>query len=168
MSQLDTSGSRESRFDQSVFALGGGPEHLPFEPIVALWSEKRGTRNRPERGDIRPHDMRAYLSSIQLLEVVEGGRDFRFRVVGSDFLKSLGYDVTGQCVSELTDPILRERTLAALRRVVETGKPVRTTGDFLVRARIDYARIEKIFLPLGTQEHVTHVLCQTDRVLRSL
>jgi hypothetical protein len=84
----------------------------------------------------------AYLSSIQLLEVVEGGRDFRFRVVGSDFLKSLVNDVTGQCVSELTDPILRERTLAALRRVVETGKPVRATGHFLVRACIEYAGIE--------------------------
>jgi hypothetical protein len=166
MSQLQAESSSELSFRQIMFAAVDGPSYGPFDAIFALWECKRGTRRMPHRDDITPRDMVPYLSSLQLLQAIDGGKNFCYRVVGSAFLRSLGYDVTGQYVSELADPILRERTLAALRRVVETREPLRTTGDFMVRARIQYGKIEKIFLPLGNGEQVTHILCQTDRVDR--
>ena len=152
--------------DQILFVPGEGPEHLAFNAIFALWNERRGTRRMPERKDIAPRDMVAYLPYIQLFEVIEDGKDFRIRILGTDFMKSLGYDATGQCVSELADPVLRARTSAAVCRVVETRGPVRTTGTPMVKANILYSKIEKILLPLGTGDEVTHILCQADRINR--
>ena len=121
----------------------------------------------PERSDISPRDMKAYLHYVQLFESIDGGNDFRIRLMGSDYAQTMGYDPTGQFLSELKDPVVRERTFSATQHVVRTREPVRTTAAFGATARWVYKRVERILLPLGSGEIVTHVLCQAvcvDRV----
>ena len=152
--------------DQILFGLENGAQFPPLEPIFALWNAKRGNREMPERGDIAPRDMKAYLRHVQIFDVVDGGRDFRIRVMGTIFIDAIGYDPTGQLVSELSDPILRERLSIACRRVVETRKPLRVTAPFRATSVVLYDKVETILLPLGTESKTTHVLRQVILVKR--
>ena len=158
--------SMELSADQIMFAPGEGPDHPALVPIFALWNEKRANRSMPDRQDMTPRDMKAYLDQVQLYEVIDGGNDFRIRLMGSDFCRTMGYDPTGQCVSQLTDPVLRERVHSAARRVVETGCPVRTAAPAAAMSRVGFRRIERILLPLGSGNEVTHILCQALRIDR--
>lgn len=153
--------------DHAIFHPEDGEEQPAFEPILALWNDMRRGRAMPARADIAARDMKPYLRQVQLYEVIDGGRDFRIRLVGTDFTESMGYDPTGQCVSQLEDPFLRERTFAAARQVLETRGPLRTSASFRAVARVIYRRIEKIWLPLGDDTGITHILCQAIRVDRT-
>lgn len=156
--------------DQQLFDLGEVIEpcdlHHDLRAVLALWNKKRGDRRMPVRDDIKPRDMITYLSYLQLYEVLCGGSDFRIRLMGTDFTDTMGYNPTGQCVSELADPVLRERTSTAALRAVETCGPVRTLAAYGAKALNPYKAIEKIFLPLGVGDEVTHILCQAVRIGR--
>jgi hypothetical protein len=70
--------------------------------------------------------MKAYLRYVQLFEGINGGSDFRIRLLGSDFAQTMGYDPTGQLLSELRAPVVREATMVAVRRVVERREGLST------------------------------------------
>jgi hypothetical protein len=144
--------------DYKIFGLEEGPKIPSLEAIYAMWSDKRGDRIMPERRDISPRDMKPYLSLIQLYEVVEGGREFRIGVMGTGFAEMIGHDPTGSFVSQLPDPIIAERLAAALRRVVDSRAPVRTTSMLRTKARVTRKKAESILMPLGSGDIVTHVL----------
>ena len=110
------------------------------------------------RGDISARDMMAYLSKVQLFEVAKGGEDFLIRLIGTEFTEELGYDPTGCLVSELTDPILTHRMIAAAGHVVQTSVPICTSATARAVARVSYRRIEKIWLPLGSENDDAHSL----------
>ena len=48
----------------------------------AVWQARRNTRRMPSRADMTPRAMKTFLRFIALTEIVDGGKDFRFRVVG--------------------------------------------------------------------------------------
>lgn len=146
-----------------------------FGPIAVLWIEKCRGRRMPKRSDITARDMKTYLHEVQLFEVVEDGRDFLIRVMGTSFFGVLGYDPSGQRISELRDEALRDRLLHAARRVVTTGAPIgtraaplastmRMTSNRFGSIILPFGRggpvtlIESILLPLGAVGSVTHIL----------
>src|SRR3546814_15766909 len=45
--------------------------------------------------------MRPALGHIMLLDVLDGGADYRYRVYGSEIAQRAGFDMTGKCTSEL-------------------------------------------------------------------
>lgn len=153
--------------DQVMFRPGEGPEQPAFSAILELWNTKKGDREMPTRGDISARDMKNYLRHVQLYEVAENSKDFLIRLIGTDFTESMGYDPTGSYVSQLADPFLRERTYSAAMRVLEGRSPICTSATFQAAARIVYRRIEKVWLPLGSDGAVTHILCQARRVDRA-
>jgi hypothetical protein len=79
------------------------PEDLPVPQLRFLqeyWNEHRGSRDAPEIGHIDPLKLRPALGYIVLLDVVDGGRDFRVRLYGSVVAAVSGFDLTGKLVSE--------------------------------------------------------------------
>jgi len=87
--------------------LSGGievdPKQLTHPTLAFLrrwWDDKRGTRAMPARADIRPADMKQHLSWLVLLEVVDGGRDFRYRVIGDDVAEYFNWNATGKTVTD--------------------------------------------------------------------
>src|ERR1700688_3416251 len=88
-----------------VFSQGDTVEHPDLRALYALWTEKRGERRMPARNDFTPRDMKAYLRRIHLYDVVEGGRDFRIRLLGTSMTIGMGQDPTGKLMSAFPDPV---------------------------------------------------------------
>jgi hypothetical protein len=60
-----------------------------------------GAREMPRWRDFRPADVSWLLGRIYLIDVLDGGTDYRFRLFGVFWEKMYGTDLTGQRLSEV-------------------------------------------------------------------
>ncbi|HEY0299773.1 MAG TPA: PAS domain-containing protein [Rhizomicrobium sp.] len=128
---------------------------------LEYWQRLRGERAMPARSEILPKDIRHCLRYIHIYDVVDGGADFRARLVGTSVFPGLDQDQTGKLVSQHPDPGIQMRFGALLRHVTVTRAPARSvtrrsTGDVL---RDMFA--EGLWLPLGEGARVQHILAQS-------
>ena len=143
--------------DQVVFSQGEAVEHPDLKALLALWNGKRGERKMPVRADFTPHAMRAYLRRIHLYDVLDNGRDFRIRVMGTSLTIGLGADPTGKLITEHPDPAAGHRFMLILQHVVSVGRPVRVVADQRLPERLATLQTEALWLPLG-EKSVEQVL----------
>jgi len=96
------------------------------------WLERRGSRAMPSRSDISPTHIKAQLPHILLADVVDGGKDFRYRLIGVQLSQFFHFNPTGKLISEAIAPFGEETlqaTLVGYRGVVERRAPIRLTGS---------------------------------------
>ena len=75
-------------------------------------------------------DMPRVLGFLMLLDVVDDGADFVYRVYGSKISEVVGFDSTGKRVSETKPhPVTRQMFLAVYRAVYKSGRPIYTEHD---------------------------------------
>jgi hypothetical protein len=71
-------------------------------PTLAYWRRKRGSRSMPSKRDI---DATAFppkvLPHLQIVDVIDGGARFRFRLVGTALVEAYGEEFTDKCADEL-------------------------------------------------------------------
>lgn len=106
------------------------PQLLGF--VRHYWDNRRGARPMPSRQDIVPSDMRAHLRHILIADVVDGGRDFRYRLIGTELQRYFSGNPSGKLMSEALAPFGQEtvtRTIATYRWVVERRAPLRICGS---------------------------------------
>lgn len=65
------------------------------------WDSKRGQRLMPRRGDIKPAEIVPLLPNLQIIEVVDGGKRLRYRLVGTAIVAALGAEYTGKYFDEV-------------------------------------------------------------------
>lgn len=85
----------------SPVSLLDAPENADAIALYDYWNAKRGERPMPDRRDIVPSEFVRMLPSVAIIEVIDGGRDFRFRLFGSELATWMGCDRTGQRFSEM-------------------------------------------------------------------
>ncbi len=68
--------------------------------LFRLWNKKRGDRVLPARADLRPEELGPWLGNLIVLDVIDGGRDFRYRLFGTAIVMQAGFDMTGKFMSE--------------------------------------------------------------------
>ena len=86
----------------------------------------------PSQKDIAPADLKAHLPKILMADVVDGGTDFRYRLMGTDLTPFFSSDPTGKRMSAALAPFGQDtvrRTLASYRDVARARAPVRITGS---------------------------------------
>ena len=75
------------------------------DPILATayryWDGKRGERRMPRRGDVNPSEIVPLLPNLQIIEVVDGGKRLRYRLVGTAIVAALGAEYTGKHFDEV-------------------------------------------------------------------
>jgi hypothetical protein len=133
-------------------------EHPDLRALFGLWTTRRGERPMPERSEIRPHDMKRYLSRVHLYEVLDGGRDFRCTLQGSglDFRRTVS---TGQLLSQVENDVTRTRFTEILTKVTQTRAPVHIQINYPISVEnVQFSRLEALWLPLGKDSKVQHVL----------
>ncbi len=109
----------ELRWGPSVDSLGA-PQH---QFLLRYWSDLRGARRMPHVNEIDAMEMRPALGYVNLLEAVEDGRDFRYRVFGSTVASVSGFDLTGQLASQLkASPYIVEFGVAVYRAARRRGE----------------------------------------------
>lgn len=79
------------------------PEHPSVAALHAYLEEKRGTREMPDRADIRPSEIARFMPNIIIAEAVNGGEDFRTRLFGTALVELLGEERTGKLLSEYAE-----------------------------------------------------------------
>lgn len=102
------------------------PPDMPKTVLAAAdyWLERaRHLGDLPRRSDLNPVRMKPFLPQILLLDVIEGGANFRFRVYGSGVERFTHGNYTGKLITEV--PVLAPpgRVFTAMQRVATTAQP---------------------------------------------
>lgn len=86
----------------------------------------------PSRSDISPSELKSQLPHILLADTVDGGADFRYRLVGTRLRPFFHAEPSGRLMSEALAPFGEATVLATLdiyRGVMERRAPMRITGS---------------------------------------
>jgi hypothetical protein len=127
------------------------PEHRIIDDFVVYWNGKRAGRIAPRPGDMAISDLPAHAPNLAMVDVLDGGADFRFRYVGARIVKSLGRDSSGQRCSDLCrdNPEVLARLTVAFKLNVTEKCPIYTRGRvFWVPAR-EHLNFAAATLPLS-------------------
>ena len=102
-----------------------------------------------------PRDLLPFLI---LLDVIEDGRDFRYRVVGTGVVDAIGRDFTGETVSEYRHRHEPAAVAEGYRQVCARRAPDLYTGT-LESVGKEFIRYERLALPLaGDDGAVAYIL----------
>lgn len=105
------------------------PSVLAF--VRDYWQAKRGSRAMPARNDISPAQLKTQLPHILIADVVDGGADFRYRLVGTRLREFFRTEPSGNLMSEALasfGPETLTATLEAYGTALTRRAPVRLTG----------------------------------------
>lgn len=137
------------------------PEHPTIAFFRAYWKEKRAGRTMPSRADIRPAELKDNLGWLVLLDVLEGGADFRYRLLGTLVTQYFLREATGKTVTEAFAPETPNadrnavlsvfRWVAAEKRIFSGSYPAGTLGP---RAEAFHA----IYMPLSDDGTTCNVI----------
>lgn len=117
--------------------------------ISRYWRGKCREGALPSRADLDPIDIPALLAHVFLIDVVDGGRDFRYRLLGTHIVESVGFEFTGQLVSEFMRDHEEEILAPDYHKLVEGREPQHVTGNMVAFGR-DYMSYETVMCPLSS------------------
>ena len=100
------------------------PSARVVRQAVAHWQALRGDRPMPRRSALDPLDVPALLPYSELIEVLDGGADFRYRVVGSEIDRISSGFYTGKRVSEIPQQSPPSQIFTLYGETVRRGQPV--------------------------------------------
>ena len=106
---------------------------LPRHRDLFAWWRDNTAPDAPAPADlIKPDNLQTHLGRIVLLEPLDGGRDFVYRLYGSIVAEFAGFDLTGRRLSE-TETMgiwsyqVRLYYLATYRAAARSGAPIYST-----------------------------------------
>ena len=129
--------------------------------LLDYWNRLRGARAMPARAELAPKALRRSLRYVHMYDVVEGGQEFRARLVGTAVYPGLDNDQTGKLISEHPDPGVRLRFAVLLRHVVTHRAPARSVSLRQTDRAATDRRTEGLWLPLGESDSVEQILVQS-------
>lgn len=116
--------------------------------LLDYWQAQRGEARMPPVSAIDPAALRSALGYLILIEPVDEGRDFRYRLYGSLLATVSGIDLTGRLVSEhwASDYVV-DFSLASYRAVYRRAEPLYTLRHPVIA---EYTRSwERLVLPFA-------------------
>ncbi len=117
--------------------------------LYRYWRGKCREGAFPGRADIDPTEIPALLPHVFLIDIVDGGHDFRYRLLGTHIIESVGFEFTGQLVSEFMRDPEEELRAQDYHRLVESREPRHVIGNMAVFGRDDM-HYERVLCPLSS------------------
>ena len=127
-------------------------DRLVSEKLVGAldaWKRVAAGRLAPRREEITPALLRSVLPSIWMIDVIDGGRDFRFRFAGDRVIQFMGRRYAGELLSDHIDVPFFQRMKAILSECVSRKAPV-AVGP--LRSNLpgkEFLEIEVVVMPLS-------------------
>ena len=124
-------------------------DHATLGALFRYWERKRGARTMPARHDIDPIEMdRRILPHLMLCQVSALGAVIRLRLVGTSLARRLGFDPTGQRLSDLPRADYFDFLGSLVRRVFAEAQPIYAESAFYwaSKGRLD---ARHLLLPLS-------------------
>lgn len=128
-----------------------------LQNFYKYWLSIKGDLKAPRASDFDLLDVPDMVSNCGVLEVIDGGKDFRIRFLGQGYTLMIQSDPTGKLVSEGLDDIYARRSMDILKLTTTKCVPVinglRAPSVKLVEADI----IQSLTLPLIHNDIVTEI-----------
>jgi hypothetical protein len=141
---------RDSRFQQPVSEAGIAEPVL--RRLLAEWqAAPAGPNGIPAESFIDPFRLRYMIENLIVVEIAarpgDGGRRYRYRLIGTDLVAHTGRDHTGRWVDQHSDAALAELAIAASDAVAANRQPalIAFRRNFFGR----YYPVTALILPLG-------------------
>lgn len=124
------------------------------------WLKLANGRFAPTRSEISPRVFKPVLPTVFLLDVIDGGADFRLALGGDKIIRFLLNRLSpGMLLSEISGSLFHERATRLLRYCVNTMLPVAGGPSQAVLEGREFLLLEVLALPLSNDgETVTTVL----------
>lgn len=128
-------------------------------PVLAYWMAKRGGRSMPRKRDIDPIEMPAkILPNLQVIEVIDGGARFRYRLVGTALVEAYGMDFSGRIADELFPDDRLNFVQGIYRRVTAARTPIFSRNKYHTPRNVDLFSM-RVYMPLSDDDaSVNHIL----------
>ncbi|EWY35961.1 hypothetical protein N825_32185 [Skermanella stibiiresistens SB22] len=133
--------------------------------FLDYWASKRAGARPPARRTLDPLIEKPHLAPCMYIhEVIDEGRDFRLRLVGTQVTALFGGDPTGRCMSEIWARSEVEANLQLMRKCMGTGEPVAADGSYHWRGRA-FIEWQCVITPLRLDgPQVEQFLCYLSRL----
>lgn len=135
--------------DPSVTYRIGEADLAHDERLLALfhlWQRKRAARQIPARSDFDHADLAPWFGNLILLDVIDGGEDYRYRLFGITLAREAGFDMTGKLLSEYPIPSRLPHFFAVFAEIIRNPAPALSEHDPAVP---NVRRRRRLILPLG-------------------
>ena len=129
--------------------VDGSDSHASLIAFADLWQAKRRGDLLPGRKDFDVFELREWLGSVLMMDVLDGGADFRYRLVGETLVQANRRDLTGKRVSEYDFGGRTAHVLNTFQRPIETNAPVFRRGRMVWNAETNYRSYESVHCPLA-------------------
>ena len=134
-------------------------EQLVSERLVGVldaWKRMCDGRMAPKREEITPSLLRTALPWIWMIDVIDGGKDFRFRIAGERVIEFMGRRLAGELLSDNLDNPFFQRMRGILIECTTHKKPI-AVGP--IRSNLkgkEFFEMEIVVMPLSEDgQHVT-------------
>lgn len=117
--------------------------------LYELWESRRNGRKVPARQDIDVLELRPWLGWLTVMDMVDDGADFVYRIFGTSQANQIGVDLTGRRTS--TCPEVTQSFLDSLRDSAAAARPIFGVRVIEISARGYAYRWQRLILPLTRQ-----------------
>ncbi|MEJ1967069.1 MAG: PAS domain-containing protein [Rhizomicrobium sp.] len=125
-----------------------------FRALLALWNEKRGTRQMPARGDLDVSALKPWLGNLALIDVGKDGQA-KFRLCGTNLHARFGGEMTRRSVSAL-DVHIGGELQNSIFEVCQSHAPKELRHDRVIEGTVTSFR--ELCLPLSDDGQSVHML----------
>lgn len=131
-------------------------KQLPF--VLNLWQGLRDANGRVTPEQIDPFGLKPALGYILLIDVLDDGADFYYRLYGSEVARVAGFDMTGKRTSQIvTGSLAGNFYIAGYRALLQRPEPLFTWHEMPMQITIN--NWDRIVLPLtGADGRITRIL----------
>ncbi|MBO6559867.1 MAG: PAS domain-containing protein [Nisaea sp.] len=128
-------------------------EDPSIQRFLRLWEERREGQALPSRKSFEVADLKEWLGHILILDVIGGGADFRYRLVGVEIARAVGRDYTGRLMSECEFEVPASEVIGEFREVVTARRPLVRRGHVTWAPDRSWRSFESVHMPLASDGH---------------
>lgn len=130
--------------------IAGVATNVVIRDLVLYWLRIHPGSHLPGPKDFDPVEVPRLLRHLLLTDVHGPPYRFHARVVGTTVVEAIGKDFTGAYLDEVLPGFADTSGTAHRIEVIESGLPSYRCGPATMPFRLDYAQLERIYLPLAT------------------
>ncbi|UUX48105.1 PAS domain-containing protein [Nisaea acidiphila] len=119
--------------------------------FMQLWEDRRRPdQSIPSRQAFEIEDLMEWLGHILILDVIDGGADFHYRLVGTEIATALGRDYSGRRMSECTFGVSAADVIGEFGEVVAARRPLVRRGHITWAPDKSWRTFRSVHAPLAT------------------
>lgn len=134
-------------------------DHPVVLSALGVWNGRRGEKHYPSKDEMTPHHMKPFLRNVILVRVVGDKPDYEYRICGDGATVAFGRDYKGFRIADLNrvQPGYGDVMARLYGFVRKIREPVFVRG-VLTRSDMSIDEQQAVFLPLGDDANVDHIL----------